>query len=106
MKEQSKHGDFGDRGTGQEGNESSGCSTSNPRPVASADQEVWVVERILAAVRMSIGLAKGVRVGADEVAMRYAIHGVATGVAVEIMDTLGLDCPFINIREIPYGSIG
>jgi len=64
------------------------------------DQEVWVKERIKAAIRMALALNEKVKVHADRRAFEYGLDGIAEGAAVEISQTLGLELPFANLRKL------
>ena len=72
------------------------------RRIASCDQEVWVRERILTAIRMSLALYGERRVGADDPSFKQAVHGVAQGTAVEIIHTLGMEPEYVNLPRTPH----
>ena len=71
-----------------------------PRPTISCDQEAWVIARLtefsellrhIYLERMSLPLAA-------HTMMEGAIEGAIHGVANELVDTLGLQAPWINLR--------
>ncbi len=76
----------------------------------SADEESWVRSRILTAVRMSLAVQRECAVAADSESMQSGIEGIVNGCAIEVIRTLGLDAPCVNLRrtcinDIPYGNL-
>lgn len=71
----------------------------NPQHVATCDQEVWVKQRILTAMRMAIALDANLQVGADTDLAESGIEGVANGCAVEVIRTLGMRPEYTNLRR-------
>jgi hypothetical protein len=77
------------------------------RPVANCDQEAWVQDRILTAMKMAISLHKERRVGADLHALDYGLRGIAEGTAIEVIRTLGMEPEGVNLRlDKPKGTLG
>jgi hypothetical protein len=70
------------------------------RATASCDQEVWVRERILTAIRMALAINAQLGVRADENISVSAIDGIANGAAVEIIRILNLEPEFTNLRRV------
>lgn len=81
--------------------ENANTEAHDPRPEAGPDREVWVRNQVMTAIRMALALqsAKGVR--ADTSAFEHGLRGIAEGVTVEILGTLGFDLhKLVNIRRI------
>lgn len=72
---------------------------SNPREVVGPDQEVWIRERILTAMKMALAIRNERRVEADTPAMSCALEGIANGTAVEIVGILGMEPSYENLRK-------
>lgn len=70
------------------------------RPLVNPDQESWVVDRILTAMRMALRSRDAKWVDADENILWSAMEGIANGAAIEIIDTLGMRTEFVNLRRI------
>ena len=69
------------------------------RKLISCDQEVWVTERIRTAIHMANAVMAEKNVAAEHDMVERAIDSIIEGAAVEIVRTVGMDVPFINIRE-------
>lgn len=76
-------------------------NTASPPPLVTADQECWVRDRILTAIRMALAVHEQQRVGADCGIETSALQGIADGCAAEVIHTLGLRLGFVNIRKRP-----
>jgi hypothetical protein len=76
------------------------ANTRDKPRVINADQEVWVRDRILTAMRMALALQaqKGVR--ADDVLLQSGLRGIAEGAAVEVIHTLDLELGYVNLHKI------
>ncbi len=68
------------------------------------DQEIMVRSRIETGIRMGIAAYRATRVRADAPAMASAINGIANGVAVEVIQTLGLQPSYANLRPAHVGE--
>jgi hypothetical protein len=72
------------------------------------DQESWVKQRIETAIQMGIAAYRATHVRADAPALSSAINGIANGVAVEVIRTLGLKPGYVNLRaasgDVPVNS--
>jgi hypothetical protein len=79
-------------------------NTADPLPEAGPDREVWVRNQIFTAMRMALAVKFSVECGADETAFLGAIDGIANGVTVEILQTLGFSRDFINLRRPSYAA--
>ena len=75
------------------------CNKRNDKNEMSCDQEVWVKQCILTAMRMAIRLDRETRVRADEHCRDAGLEGIANGAAVEIGFTLGIEPGFVNLRR-------
>lgn len=84
-------------------NEANACK---PRETATADQEYWVQERILTAIRMAVELRRLRKVGADEFTYEYGLRGIAEGTAREIISTLNIEPAYENIRKLSFEMSG
>jgi hypothetical protein len=71
----------------------------SPRPVVGPDQEVWVRNQVLLAMRMAIALHLEADVRADEPAFQHGLYGVAEGAAIEIIHTLDLEPGYVNLKR-------
>lgn len=69
-----------------------------PRERVTADQEVWMKDRIHTAIEMGIQIEKQRSVGADERQVEDAIDGIVNGTAVEILNHLNLETEGANLR--------
>lgn len=77
------------------------ANTRPARPEAGPDNEVWVRDRVMTAMRMVLALATLVGVGADEPAFEHAFRGIAEGTSIEILGTLGFDIDKLyNLRRV------
>ena len=70
-------------------------------PEVTVDQEVWVKNQVMAAIRMARRVESSRRVGADNPALACAIDGIANGAAVEIVHILGKKNIYTNLQEPP-----
>lgn len=70
------------------------------REIIGPDQEVWVRDRILTAMRMALALASQKNVRADDPLFQAGLRGVAEGAAVEIIHTLDLEPGYVNLPRI------
>ncbi len=70
-----------------------------PRPVGP-DQECWVHERIMTALRMVLAISREKRVCADKTILDSALDGIANGAAVEVIGHLGLRPGYRNLRRV------
>lgn len=75
-----------------------GASIAPAPRLATCDQEAWVHDRILAAMKMALALRKEQRVRADEPAFEYGLRGIAEGCAIEVIETLGMRPVGVNLR--------
>jgi len=75
--------------------------TAPDRPIVSCDQEVWVRNRILTVIRMTLELNRGNHVGADGPLLRQALVGLAQGASVEIIHTLDMEPGYVNLPRVP-----
>lgn len=75
-----------------------------PKDVVDCDSEVWVQKQIFTAMRMALALKRERAVCADDDAFEGGLEGVANGVAVEIIRTLGKEPGFVNLRKVPRVS--
>jgi hypothetical protein len=66
--------------------------------VVTCDEEVWIQDRILTAVRQIKALERAKHVGADERSTDDGIEGVVNGTAIEIINHLGLQTEGENLR--------
>lgn len=73
------------------------------RPVANCDQEALVQHRIMDAMRMAVKMSQCIRVAASGPSYEYGLHGLAEGTAREIIETLGMEPGYVNIRRIERG---
>lgn len=77
-----------------------------PQRIANADQEAWVQDRILTAIKMALAASRAQQVRADEPAFEYGLKGIAEGAAIEVIRTLGMVPAGINLRvDPPAGKI-
>ena len=74
-------------------------ASRSPRPVVGPDQEVWIRNQVLLAMRMAIALQEAVQVRADQEAFEHGMAGVAEGTAIEIIHTLDMEPSFLNLRR-------
>lgn len=74
-------------------------ATSNPRPVVNCDNEVWIKEIVLTAMRMAVSIHTTNRGRAPLV--QCGFDGIANGAAVEIIHTLGMEPEYINLTRPP-----
>lgn len=74
----------------------------NQREVVGPDQEVWVRDRVLTAMRMALALVSEKKVRADDPLLQAGLRGVAEGAAVEIIHTLDLEPGYVNL---PHGKL-
>lgn len=75
------------------------ATTAPEREPVSPDQEAWVQDRILAAMRMALSMHRERRVGADEPAFQAGLRGIAEGASIEVIRTLGMEPGFVNLRH-------
>ena len=73
--------------------------TTRPRQ-ATCDEESGVKSRILTAIRMAISIDKETRVRADNYLKIHALDGLAEGAAIEIIQELGLDPEWTNLKDL------
>ena len=76
-------------------------ASSGSAPTVNPDQECWVKDRIMTAIRMSNSVRREAGVRADDAALQSALDGIANGTAVEIIRTLGMEPEFVNLRPQP-----
>ena len=70
-----------------------------PRPTANCDQEAWLIDRLETVVRMALRLGSEKHVRADEHLLEGALDGLINGAAVEVIQTLGMEPEFVNLRR-------
>ncbi len=70
-----------------------------PRAVGP-DQECWVRDRIMTALRMALAISREKRVCADKTILDSALDGIANGAAVEVIGHLGLRPGYRNLRRV------
>ena len=75
-----------------------------PPPKVSIDQEVWVKAQVKTAIRAALFLSWAQQVQADQGTIMCGIDGIANGAAVEIIRTLGMEPPFVNLRKPPLSD--
>jgi len=73
--------------------------SQKPRQKVNADQECWVKDRIRDAIRMAIALEKNKGVQANVHAHNMALAGIIEGQTIEIIQILGLDPKYTNLRR-------
>jgi hypothetical protein len=73
-------------------------------PVAGADNEVWVRNQILTAMRMAVALKEEIRVTADTSSFEHGLRGIAEGAAIEILGTLGFDLHQLVNLHLVYSA--
>jgi hypothetical protein len=71
----------------------------DPRPVVGPDQEVWIRNQVLLAMRMAIALHIEADVRADEAALTHGLYGIAEGAAIEIIHTLNMEPGYVNLKK-------
>lgn len=76
------------------------CNDLRPRRTATCDEECWVRDRILTAIKAGIALRGKMNVRADEPIERYGLMGLAEGCAVEVLHSLGMGLEHINIKKL------
>jgi hypothetical protein len=69
------------------------------RAIVGPDQEVWVRNQILLAMRMALALHSEVVVRADHVTLEHGLHGIAEGAAIEIIHTLDMEPGYVNLKR-------
>ncbi len=67
--------------------------------LVDGDQEVWVRNTILTAMRAALLVNQCRTVRADEEILSGAFDGIANGAAVEVLNTLGLKPSYTNLRR-------
>jgi len=70
---------------------------TNKDRTITADQEVWVKDRLLTLIKTVLDIERNKRVYADEPITDSAIYGAVLGAAREIISLLGLNQPYINM---------
>lgn len=66
--------------------------------IVTADEEVWIQDRIRTAIRMGMAVESERRVGADGRQVEDAIDGIVNGTAVEIINHLDVETEGANLR--------
>ena len=78
------------------------ANTQPPRPIANCDQEAWVTKRIQTASEMIMALHDKMTCAAERGMYEYGKHAVIEACAIEIIQTLGMEPEFINLRKMSY----
>jgi hypothetical protein len=68
------------------------------RSVVSADQESWLLQRLIHLTTLVLSIKACHRVGADSPGTDGAVRGAINGTAVEIVRVLGHEPAFENIQ--------
>lgn len=76
-----------------------------PRERVNADQEVWIKQQVLTAIRTARAVERACRVRADQPILDCAIDGIANGAAVEIIHTLDMEPEYTNLRKYLPGVL-
>lgn len=69
-------------------------------PIATADQEAWLVQAIKTAIRLSSALESAQVTRPDDHALAAGKAGIVDGTAREILEMLGFAPSFTNIRKV------
>ena len=80
-------------------------STDDQPHTANCDQEVWVKNQVLLAMKMAIEMYKATSLRCHEYPLNYGLLGVSEGAAVEIIETLCLTPDFVNLRKPPKDKV-
>ena len=76
-----------------------------PRERVNADQEVWIKQQVLTAIRTARAVERACRVRADQPILDCAIDGIANGAAIEIIHTLDMEPEYTNLRKYLPGVL-
>ena len=69
------------------------------RKVVNPDQEAWVKQTVLSAIRAAYWVEKAKRVRADQPITDCAIEGIVNGAVVEIIHSLDLEPGYVNLQR-------
>jgi hypothetical protein len=79
------------------------CCTQ--RAKVNADQEVWIKQQVLTAIRAARAVEKACWVRADQPVLDCAIDGIANGAAIEIIHSLDMEPEYTNLRKYLPGVL-
>ena len=68
----------------------------------TCDQEAWVTTRLETMLDMAIALRANKKVSAEDGMLKCAIDGLINGTAIEIIQTVGLEPEYTNLRRINW----
>lgn len=64
------------------------------------DQELWIKDTILRAMKMAISINKEKRVLSDELLIYSGLDGIANGTAIEIINILNMSPEYTNLKPV------
>lgn len=74
---------------------------SPARPKVDADREAWLYDRIETALQAVAAVRRARRVAADSEVISGAVEGIINATAVSIIELLGMEPSYINLRRVP-----
>jgi hypothetical protein len=73
--------------------------------IVDCDREAWIKDRLKTCIRTSIAIYKEKQVCADNDLINSAMEGLINGTAVEIIQQLGMQPSYINLRKVKHDFI-
>ena len=68
----------------------------------NCDQEAWVIARLNTMLNMATALRDNKNVAAEDGMLKCAVDGLINGTAIEIIQTVGLEPEYTNIKQINW----